>query len=106
MNTTALTRLPDTQNQAWAKDNKGFGFRMLQRMGWSEGKGLGKEEDGTVTHVRVKKRSEQLALGATVADLTGNASLSVAVQDFNSLLASLCAVGGESKFIFDPIRPY
>jgi hypothetical protein len=33
---------------------------MLQKMGWSQGKGLGKEEDGMATHVRVKKRSDNM----------------------------------------------
>ena len=86
--------LPYTQNQKWAKDSGGFGFRMLAKMGWTEGKGLGKKEDGAVTHVRVKKRAEQLALGAEgVVDMTGNASLVGAVQDFNTLLSQLSAVG-------------
>lgn len=86
--------LPYTQNQKWAKDSGGFGFRMLAKMGWTEGKGLGKKEDGAVSHVRVKKRADQLALGAEgVVDMTGNASLVGAVQDFNTLLSQLSAVG-------------
>ena len=41
-------------------DKTGFGFRMLAKMGWSEGKGLGANEDGAATHVRVKKRQDNL----------------------------------------------
>ena len=37
--------------------------RMLERSGWREGKGLGKDESGAVTHVRVKKKDDTLALG-------------------------------------------
>ena len=72
---------------------------MLSKMGWSEGKGLGKKEDGAVTHIRVKKRADQLALGAEgVVDITGNTSLVGAVQDFNTLLSQLSAVGTSKAF--------
>ncbi|RYG47016.1 hypothetical protein EON67_08950, partial [archaeon] len=43
-------------------DKSAFGQRMLARMGWSEGKGLGKHEDGMLTHVKVKKRAESQGL--------------------------------------------
>jgi Pin2-interacting protein X1 len=33
---------------------------MMQKMGWSEGKGLGKNEEGMVTHIKLKKRAEEL----------------------------------------------
>ena len=51
--------LPDTQNQAWRGDTTSFAQRMLAKMGWREGRGLGKREDGVVEHVRVKRRLDR-----------------------------------------------
>lgn len=41
-------------------DKSSFGFKMMQKMGWDKGKGLGKNEDGMATHVKIKKRQENL----------------------------------------------
>jgi len=46
-------------------DKSAFGFKMIAKMGWSEGKGLGKKEDGMATHVRVKRRSDQTGAQGT-----------------------------------------
>lgn len=86
--------LPPTRAPA---DKAAFGFRMLAKMGWSEGKGLGKHEDGAATHIRLKRRPDALGVGAG-ADTAGNVSLLGAVQDYNRILASLGATGaGEGE---------
>lgn len=38
-------------------------------MGWAEGKGLGKDENGMLTHVKLKKRADELGIGSEVGDL-------------------------------------
>lgn len=37
----ATETLTDTLNQTWKNDKSRFGYRMLQKMGWKEDKGLG-----------------------------------------------------------------
>ena len=39
------------------------GFKLLQKMGWKEGSGLGKEGQGVVEPVLVEERGERLGLG-------------------------------------------
>lgn len=46
----------ETQNQEWSQNESRFGFQMLQKMGWSEGKGLGKNEDGSVKPVVFRRK--------------------------------------------------
>jgi hypothetical protein len=73
-----------TGPSAWAK-------KLLERQGWTEGKGLGKAEDGVTTHVRVKKKEDTAALGY-VAPPGGDA----AAQDWWSVdpFAAAAAAAG------------
>ncbi|XP_055920554.1 PIN2/TERF1-interacting telomerase inhibitor 1 isoform X2 [Eupeodes corollae] len=50
------------------EDTDRFGTKMLEKMGWSKGKGLGKSEDGTQDFVRVKYKSDERGLGFQVRD--------------------------------------
>lgn len=34
-------------------DRSKYGYRMLERMGWCEGRGLGLNEDGQTEHLKV-----------------------------------------------------
>eukprot|EP00051_Salpingoeca_urceolata_P028010 m.484467 g.484467 ORF g.484467 m.484467 type:complete len:401 (+) comp23358_c0_seq1:211-1413(+) len=54
----------DPRNETWARDTDKFGFRMLERMGWSEGQGLGANCQGTSAHVKTTLKSNKLGLGA------------------------------------------
>ena len=57
-------------NEAVADTSMAFGRRMLAKFGWSEGKGLGKQENGMTDHIRVKQRADQLGLGAVEKEAT------------------------------------
>ena len=38
-------------------DDSKFGQKMLEKFGWSKGKGLGAKEDGSVNHVKVSVKN-------------------------------------------------
>ena len=48
------------------------GFKMLSRMGWSEGGGLGKDQQGRVEPVRAEVRTERAGLGSDASFVSGN----------------------------------
>ena len=54
------TMSKDPLNKTWANDKSKFGYKMLMKMGWSEGKGLGAEETGITENVEVKMNDEKL----------------------------------------------
>ncbi|XP_055970138.1 PIN2/TERF1-interacting telomerase inhibitor 1 [Sorex fumeus] len=82
----------DPQNTAWSNDESKFGQRMLEKMGWSKGKGLGAQEQGATEHIKVRVKNNNLGLGATV----NNEDNWIAHQDdFNQLLAALNSHHGQ-----------
>ncbi|XP_026174741.1 PIN2/TERF1-interacting telomerase inhibitor 1 isoform X2 [Mastacembelus armatus] len=84
----------DPRNSAWSNDDSKFGQKMLERMGWSKGKGLGKSEQGATDHIKVQVKNNGYGLGA-------NASCEdnwIAHQDdFNELLAQLNNCHGQNS---------
>ena len=83
-------QLKDTLNATWKNDKSRFGFKMLQKMGWNEDKGLGKNETGTVSSIKVSRREEGLGLGMEkVTDGAGNLGWSSTAQSFNDVLKVL-----------------
>ena len=47
----------------WAKDDSRFGTQLMKKAGWDVGKGLGKNEDGTAEHVKVRRKDDTLGIG-------------------------------------------
>ncbi len=75
-------------------DTSKFGYKMLQKMGWKEGSGLGKNEDGMKTHIHVKKKIDGLGLGADAPDTLGRQGWSDTSKSFGDVLASLSSAYG------------
>ena len=82
--------MADTLNATWKNDKSGFGYRMLEKMGWSKDKGLGKDESGIVDYIKVKKREMGLGLGVEQStDSAGLAGWNSTVSSFNDVLSLL-----------------
>jgi len=56
----------DPINKQWANDKEKFGLKMMVKMGWTEGKGLGANEDGMTDYIKAKKLKDREGLGVTV----------------------------------------
>ncbi|XP_061610469.1 PIN2/TERF1-interacting telomerase inhibitor 1 isoform X3 [Phyllopteryx taeniolatus] len=76
----------DPRNSAWSNDDSKFGQKMLERMGWSKGKGLGRSEQGATEHVQVKVKNNCYGLGAQGSQ---EDNWIAHQEDFNDLLAQL-----------------
>ena len=57
-------KMGSSMNESRAAPMGKFGAKMLEKMGWKEGDGLGKNNDGMKEHIKIKKREEAIGLGA------------------------------------------
>ena len=78
----------ETRNSQWANDPNSFGRKMLSKLGWKEGSGLGKNQQGSSTHLRAVKRSESLGIGAE-SDAFGDKGWQDTNAGFHGVLANL-----------------
>lgn len=70
------------------------GVRLLERMGWQEGRGLGKREAGTQSFVRAKVKNDTVGIGATkgaAGDDRQHVFAQATTDIFNALLSKLNA---------------
>ena len=47
----------------WANDENKFGQKLMEKMGWESGKGLGANLDGMVDHIKVKVKGDNKGIG-------------------------------------------
>jgi Pin2-interacting protein X1 len=52
-----------------ANNNGSFAAKQLEKMGWKAGRGLGKNLQGMATHIKVKKREDDVGLGHVKPEL-------------------------------------
>jgi len=78
----------ETRNKEWRNNQSGFGYRLLTKMGWAEGNGLGKQKQGSLDVIAVSKRSDSLGLGA-IRDQMGNHAWSETSSSYQTLLDQL-----------------
>eukprot|EP00057_Strongylocentrotus_purpuratus_P016539 XP_011671013.1 PREDICTED: PIN2/TERF1-interacting telomerase inhibitor 1 [Strongylocentrotus purpuratus] len=67
-------------------DSTKYGQKLMEKMGWSKGKGLGVKEDGTVSHVKVSLKNNNLGIGCKVSQ---EDNWIAHQDDFNDLLSTL-----------------
>jgi Pin2-interacting protein X1 len=85
------------QEQASAPTSE-FAVKQLQKMGWTEGAGLGKKGTGITTHIKVKKRAEQAGIGTETAAAEKQASTEQWWKDsVGDTLARLGSKKGKDK---------
>lgn len=58
-------KLNSTFNESSSQkiSTKSFAAKQMEKMGWTEGTGLGKKRDGIASHIKVRKREENIGLG-------------------------------------------
>lgn len=76
----------DPRNKFWSDDTNKFGKRMLEKMGWESGKGLGANLDGNTNHVKVSLKNNTLGVGCSASHDDDWISHQ---DDFNDILANL-----------------
>jgi Pin2-interacting protein X1 len=85
----------DPQNTTWGGDKEKFGYRMLCKMGWNEGQGLGKNQDGLTDHLRVQTKSDTAGLGAERKPAVSAGETYYQLNLFDDVLRRLNGTDGE-----------
>jgi Pin2-interacting protein X1 len=88
-------KLGSSLQESAAAPTSDFAYKQLQKMGWTEGTGLGKKRDGIKTHIRVTKRAEQTGIGTEKAAAEQRAAGESWWKD--SLSDTLAKIGKKKK---------
>ena len=76
MSAETLLKLGGTQNRAWVEcrvmwlvcnieaSGKSFGMKLMKRMGWKEGEGLGQDGHGRLEPIPTRLKRNRLGIGA------------------------------------------
>ena len=74
-------------------DTSSFGRKILEKMGWKSGQGLGLHNDGTTSHIKIAVKDDNLGIGASLKDSeTGWLNNSKSYQEVLDRLSKSCEV--------------
>jgi len=76
----------------WANDESKFGQKLMEKMGWEKGRGLGANQDGMVDHITLKHKDNTKGVGFQGHDDTWLAHQ----DDFQNVLAALNVEHGDA----------
>jgi hypothetical protein len=83
----------DSRNANWSKGS--IGSKLLSKMGWTEGTGLGKRRSGTAVPLRALRQSAEAAgIGSKASDADGSQGWNRTTDGYASVLQSLQAQHG------------
>jgi len=88
----------DPRNVNWSSDKTKFGYQMLTKMGWSEGRGLGLNLSGNVSHIKVNKIGSNAGVGLKKSH---DDDWIAHQDDFNTLLSALNANSSTSDTVLN-----
>jgi len=77
----------------WADDTNKFGQKLMEKMGWEQGKGLGANSDGRTEHITMRHKDDSKGVGFQGHDDTWLEHQ----DDFQSVLAALNAEHGTGE---------
>jgi hypothetical protein len=63
LNKKTIAKLGSEMNTGNGSKVSSFAMKQMEKMGWKEGQGLGKNESGIVKHIVAKKRDTNIGLG-------------------------------------------
>ena len=64
----SITKLGSQMNDNAGSKPSTFAMKQMEKMGWTEGKGLGKNESGISKHLSITKREEAAGLGSEAVE--------------------------------------
>ena len=80
---------------SYKKFNSTFGAKILEKFGWKEGEGLGKEKNGITEAIQIKRREENMGLGKTKKEIMWNDKWWE--QSYNNILKDIKPHHNEKK---------
>jgi len=83
----------NVRGMSWSNDQDKLGLKMMQKLGYESGKGLGKNKDGMITPLTARQKMDSKGIGFNGHDDTWLAHQ----DDFQALLASLNVEHGNAE---------